>query len=201
MVRRKEFNSEDVLEKAMEVFWRRGYEATSIQDLVECMGVNRGSLYNAFGDKRGLFKAVISFYGSKIVREAIACLEAPGASKQAILDYFRQLAADEATDCRGCLLVNSAVELGIRDPELRCQLATNLQRIEDAFFKALTRAQDKGEVSFEADTRALARYFTCLMQGLSVTSKLRPDPVVLQSIVMVALASLEIPQAPVLARS
>lgn len=198
MTRRREFDNEAVLEKAMEVFWKRGYEATSIQDLVECMGVNRGSIYNAFGDKRGLFQAAISYYGDKIVQKAIACLEAPGASKQAIIDYFGELATNKDADCRGCLIVNSAVELGIRDPELRCQIAINLQRIEDAFFKALTRAQDKGEVPLAADTRALARYFTCLMQGLSVMSKLRPDPIVLQSIVRVALASLEVPEVQAL---
>lgn len=195
MARPKSFDREDVLEKAMDTFWERGYEATSIQDLVESMGINRGSLYDTFGDKRELFRAVIAFYNAKIMRQAIARLEAPGASKPAIVEHFRAVATPEEVDCRGCLITNSAVEMGIRDPELRRQVAANLQRVEDAFFKALTRAQDKGEVAADVDTRSLARYFTCLMQGLRVMSKLRPDPVVLQSIVTVALDAMKAPEA------
>lgn len=191
MARRKAFDREEVLEKAMETFWERGYEATSIQDLVDCMGINRGSLYDTFGDKRGLFQAAIAFYDNQVLRQAIARLEAPGASKQAIIDHFRDLAKGENPDCRGCLTTNSAVELGSRDPELRAQIVAHLQRVEDAFFKALTRARDKGEVSADADLRAIARYLTCLMQGLRVIGKLRPDPALLQSIVTVALTTLE----------
>lgn len=194
MARPKSFDREDVLGKAMDTFWERGYEATSIQDLVESMGINRGSLYDTFGDKRGLFQAAIAFYDDKVVRKAIAHLEAPGASKQAIVEHFQQLAALEDADCRGCLITNAAVEMGIRDPDLHRQIAANLQRVEDAFFKALTRSQDKGEVAADVDTRSLARYFTCVMQGLRVMSRLRPDPVVLQSVVTVALSTLQAPE-------
>ncbi|MEO1131091.1 MAG: TetR family transcriptional regulator C-terminal domain-containing protein, partial [Cyanobacteria bacterium J06639_1] len=157
--------------------------------------INRGSLYDTFGDKRGLFQAAIAFYDDKVVRKAIAHLEAPGASKQAIVEHFLRLADLEDADCRGCLVTNAAVEMGIRDPDLHRQIAANLQRIEDAFFKALTRAQDKGEVAADVDTRSLARYFTCVMQGVRVMSRLRPDPLVLQSIVTVALSTLQAPEA------
>jgi len=193
MARPKAFDRDAVLEKAMQTFWERGYEATSIRDLVTATGINRGSLYATFGDKRRLFQDVLAHYDRQVVRQAIARLEAPGASKPAIVEHFRELAAADGADCRGCLMTNAAVELGIRDPELRCQIAANFQRVEDAFFKALTRAQDKGEIGAAADTRAIARHLTCTMQGLRALSKLRPDPTVLQSIVAVALSVLEAP--------
>ncbi len=193
MARQKAFDCEAVLEKAMEVFWEKGYEATSVRDLVERMGINRGSLYDTFGDKRELFRAAIAHYDSKVVKQAVAALEAPGASKPAIVAHFRQVAAADPVDCRGCLLTNAAVELGVRDPQLRRQIAANLQRVEDALFKALIRAQDKGELDPAADTRAIARYLTCLLQGLRVMAKLELDPTVLQSVATVALAALETP--------
>ena len=193
MARPKEFDREVVLDKAMQTFWRYGYEGTSVQDLVENMGINRGSLYDTFGDKRSLFLAAIAHYDQTVVEQAIAHLEAPGASKQAIIDHFHNL-VDRAvadSDRRGCLLTNTAVELCPHDADTAERITANLQRIQSAFKKALTRASEKGELSQKHDLSALASYFTCTLQGLRVFSKVNPDRELLQQVAEVALSVLE----------
>jgi TetR/AcrR family transcriptional regulator, transcriptional repressor for nem operon len=193
MARHKEFDQKEVLLKAMETFWRYGYEGTSIQDLVENMGINRGSLYDTFGDKRSLFLAAIAHYNETVVAKAIAPLEAVGASKQAIIECFYDLIACAIADKerKGCMLGNTAVEVCPHDPETANQIAANLKRIENAFKKALSNAQVKRELSSDRDVTALARYLTCNLQGLQVISKVIPDAEFLRDIAKVVLCVLD----------
>ena len=193
MARKKEFDREEVLEKAMDVFWRQGYEATSIQDLVDCMGINRGSLYDTFTDKRTLFLNAIAHYRQTVVEQAFTRLAAPGASKQAIIDHFHTMVDRTIADGKrwGCLMTNTIVELSAHDAAISACTQANLQQIESAFYQALVRAQQQGELSPEHDLRALARYLTASMQGLRVISKVTPDPDVLRDIVKVVLTALD----------
>ncbi|MEA5501277.1 TetR/AcrR family transcriptional regulator [Limnoraphis robusta] len=193
MARHKEFNREEVLAKAMETFWRYGYEGTSVQDLIESMGINRGSLYDTFGDKRSLFLEAIAHYDETVVRCTIARLEAPDASKPAIIDYFQSLVDRMVADPdrRGCFVTNTAVELCPHDPDTAKRIAKNLQRIEQAFYRALSRAQEKGEIPANKNLQALARYLTCNLQGLRVITKVNPDPQILQEIIEILLCVLE----------
>lgn len=192
MARHKEFNREEVLAKAMETFWRYGYEGTSVQDLIQNMGINRGSLYDTFGDKRSLFLEAIAHYDETVVRRAIARLQAPDASKAAIIDYFDNLVDRMVADTerRGCLVTNTAVELCPHDPDTAKRVANNLHRIERAFYTALSRAKEKGEISPEKNLQALARYLTCNLQGLRVISKVNPDRQNLKEIVQIVLSAL-----------
>ena len=193
MGRQKQFNRDEVLMKAMETFWRYGYEGTSIQTLVEDMGINRGSLYDTFGDKLSLFHEAIAYYDSRVVTKAIARLEAPGAAKQAIIDQFYGL-IDRAvgdSDRKGCLLTNTAVEMGARNSDTSKQVTNNIQRIENALKQALTTAQKKGEISQKKDTAALAKFLTCCLQGLRVISKINPDRKALQDMAKIALSVLD----------
>jgi len=193
MARHKEFDQEEALEKAMETFWCYGYEGTSIQVLVKNMGINRGSLYDTFGDKRALFQAAIAHYDQTVVKDAIARLEAPNASKSAIIDHFYTLIDRAVTDVqrRGCLITNTAVELCPHDPDTATRIATNLKRIERAFYQALVRAKEKGELSDKHDKNAFASFLTCTLQGLRVASKVNPDRKALRSIAQVALSVLD----------
>ncbi|ACK73782.1 transcriptional regulator, TetR family (plasmid) [Gloeothece citriformis PCC 7424] len=149
MARHKEFNQLEALSKAMETFWRYGYSGTSIQDLTESMGINRGSLYDTFGDKRSLFLAAIAHYDETVLQRLISDLEDQSASKEAIIAYFHHMIeriVDDKTH-RGCFAINTAVELCPHDRETQQRIAKNLQRIEDAFYQALVRATQKGEMA------------------------------------------------------
>ena len=193
MARHKEFDKEEVLEKAMTTFWRYGYEGTSMQNLVTNMGINRGSLYDTFGDKRSLFLAAIAHYENTIMRNIVASLEAPGASKGAIVQLFHNLADTIAEDaeCRGCFLTNTAIELCPHDADTANRIAVNLQKVEKAFKKALSKARAKGEISDKQDLDSLAQYLTSSIQGLRVMSKVNRQPEYLNNIIRVILLVLE----------
>lgn len=189
MPRPPEFEREVVLDRAMRAFWTRGYEATSIQHLVERTGIQRGSLYGAFGDKRALFLAAIEHYDRVMTAKLLATLDAPGSGLEAIRRFFRLKvdAAQERSRPRGCLVTNSATELASRDRRTASRIGVTLGRIEAAFHRAVIRGQQAGEIDPERDARALARFLTSSAQGLSVMAKASPERAPLEDIVKVTL--------------
>lgn len=193
MARPKEFERDVVLDRAMHAFWSRGYEATSIEHLVTRMGIQRGSLYDTFGDKRALFFAAIDRYDRVVTAKLLAALDDPRSGKTAIRRFFRLKlqAATEPRRPRGCLVTNSAAELTSRDLGTAARVGTALTKIEAAFHRAVVRAQKAGEIDPTRDPRALARFLTSSAQGLSVMAKACPDRRVLQDIVKVILETLE----------
>jgi TetR/AcrR family transcriptional repressor of nem operon len=193
VARPREFERDVVLERAMRLFWARGYEATSVQDLVDRMGIQRGSLYETFGDKRGLFFAALDRYDRVMTARLVAVLEGPGSGKEAIRQFFR-LKVDLSVDPgrpRGCLVTNSTAELASRDRGTATRVGATLARIETAFRRAVVRAQKAGEIDPARDARGLARFLTSSAQGLSVMAKASPDRAVLDDVVKVTLAALE----------
>lgn len=193
MARHKEFDRQLVLEKAMDTFWQYGYEGTSVQALLKAMGLNRGSMYDTFGDKRSLFLEAIAHYEKQVVQEAIAKLEAPNAGKAEIINHFQTILArveSERTQW-GCFMTNVAVELCNHDTETSDCIKKSMQRVEQAFAHALTNAQQQGDLAPEADVDALATFLTCTMQGLRVMAKIDPCPKRLEPIITSALLVLE----------
>jgi len=202
VARPKEFERDVVLDRAMQVFWARGYEATSIQHLVDRMGIQRGSLYDTFGDKRALFFAAIERYDRVVTAKLLAALDEPGAGTAAIREFFRLKveASVESGRPRGCLVTNSAAEVVTRDRAAATRVGAVLAKIEAAFHRAVVRAQQAGEIDPKRSPRALARFLTSSAQGLSVMAKTFPDRAVLDDIVEVILAALSSP-SPSRARS
>ncbi len=193
MARPKEFQHDVVLDRAMRAFWSRGYEATSIQHLVDRMGIQRGSLYDTFGDKRTLFFAAIDRYDRVVTGKLLAALDEPASGKDAIRRFFR-LKVDLAVEPgrpRGCLVTNSAAELASRDRGTATKVGAVLTKIEASFNRAVVRAQKAGEIDPTRNARALARFLTSSAQGLSVMAKTFPERAVLEDIVKVTLAALE----------
>jgi TetR/AcrR family transcriptional repressor of nem operon len=187
--RPREFDREVVLDRAMRAFWLRGYEATSIQHLVACTGLQRGSLYGAFGDKRGLFFAAIERYDRVMTARLLAALDAPGSGLAAIRRFFRLKvsAAQTRGHPRGCLVTNTAAELASRDRGTAARIGATLGRIEAAFLRAVRRAQQAGEIGAARDARALARFLTSTAQGLSVMAKAAPGRATLEDVVKVTM--------------
>jgi TetR/AcrR family transcriptional repressor of nem operon len=193
MARPRAFDRDAALERAMTAFWSKGYEATSIEDLIDRMGIQRGSLYGTFGDKRTLFLAALERYQQVVARDLFEALEAPGSGLAAIRRFFR-LRVASALDRRrppGCLMTNSAVELPGRDRGAAARVSGSLARMEGAFRRALERARAAGELAPGRDVRALARFLTASAQGLSVMAKACPDRALLEDVVSVVLAVLE----------
>jgi TetR/AcrR family transcriptional repressor of nem operon len=182
MARKKEFDREEVLDRAVEAFWCKGYEATSVQDLLDGMGINRGSLYDTFGDKHALFLAAIDRYYDRALARTIETLETARSAR----DGLERVVLD-AADCgcedrqrKGCLMTNSAVELAPHCLDTAERVAHYYRQTEDALCRAVARARAEGRVHSRLDDRALARFISCGIQGLQVCSKVSPDREILR---------------------
>ena len=192
MARCKEFDPDEVLLKAMMLFWRQGFEATTVRDLVAYTGINRGSLYGTFGDKRSLFLAVLEYYRNTVSMPFLATLHSSESGLSDIRNYFEEVINFSVTEGRhlGCLMTNTTVELASHDPAITAFSLATLGRMENAFFDALMRAKACGEITTEGNLHALARFLTSNLQGLRVTAKATPDREILQDIVNVIMKAL-----------
>jgi TetR/AcrR family transcriptional repressor of nem operon len=193
MPRPKEFDRDSALDRAMGAFWTKGYAATSVEDLVAHMRIQRGSLYATFGDKRSLFLSALDRYQRVVTRELFEALDAPGSGLAAIRRFFRLRVEGSLDRSRppGCLVTNSAVELSRRDRGAAARVGDSLAGLEAGFLRALERARERGELAATRDLRALARFLTSSAQGLSVMAKAFPERAVLEDVVKVVLAAVE----------
>jgi TetR/AcrR family transcriptional regulator, transcriptional repressor for nem operon len=173
MPRPKEFNPDDAIEKAMQVFWHKGYEATSMEDLLSAMNLNRGSLYDTFGDKRQLFLKVVDRYCTTFVGSKFSLLDQPGPALPTLRRFIHGMIEGALADPqrRGCLIANTIMELSPHEEEIAGTLRQALKMAEDTFFKVLARAKQQGELKYEKDPRVLARFLTTMMQGTIVMIK------------------------------
>ena len=188
----KHFDPDAVLHRATELFWRQGYEATSMQDLVDELGVSRSSLYATFGDKDRLFQASLQHYCVSEAGPRHALLHGDRPVLDALRELLEGIAAAPSVhpDRRGCLVVNAAMERVPDDPATAAAVATQLGRFEDALLGALLRGQERGELDPGQDPRALARFLVTVVQGMRVVGKAGEDPAALRDVVDVALAAI-----------
>jgi TetR/AcrR family transcriptional repressor of nem operon len=194
VARPREFEESAVLDAAMHLFWRSGYAATSVADLCKATGLGAGSLYAAYGDKRGLFIAALRRYAERVSARAIAALENGGPN--AIAEYFAAL-IDAMVDGRrraGCLLTNTLVEQFASDRTVSALIAGHLERLEAAFRVALMR---RGVPRAQASRSAAS--LVCFVQGLNVIAKARPGRERLTELSAEALRSFVGPSARALA--
>ncbi len=195
MARPRAFDDDKVLDAAMACFWRRGLEATSVRDLAAEMGINGPSLYNAFGDKRALFVRALGRYAERWMRERIERLDHEGSGKTAIQMFLHELIERSIKDRerRGCLIVNSALEISPHDAELRAVIASYLSEIEMFFHRSLTRARQAGEIGSTINPDDTARHFLGVVLGIRVAARSRPERALLEGMARPALALLDRP--------
>jgi len=193
MARPREFQTEQVLEDAMQQFWLRGYRATSVEDLVRATKVKPGSLYGAFrGGKRALFIGSLERYSALVVPQKLGDLERPGASVAEIRAYFDGLVKDllSPEGRQGCLLVNSGIELAAKDDEVAAVVRGHHARLQRCFAAALRTARKRKEIPSSVNPAGKARLLVATSQGLMVVGKANPDKEVLKEIVANAFAGL-----------
>jgi TetR/AcrR family transcriptional repressor of nem operon len=193
MARQKEFDRDEVLHKAMEVFWARGYEATSIQSLVKQMGINRQSIYDTFGDKHSLFLQSLDRYREIQSRKVFDVLERPGSVKKNLRQLFEEVVARalSAEGRRGCFVGNSMSELAGRCKATADRTCSSVTLAEKIIRRALERGREQGELSRVRDTRAVARFLYCNLQGLLLLAKATRDRKLLSDVVKVTLSVLD----------
>ncbi|ADP19996.1 bacterial regulatory protein, TetR family protein 31 (plasmid) [Achromobacter xylosoxidans A8] len=174
-MRTKAFEPDEIADAAMEVFWQRGYTATSVQDLVEGTGLSRSSLYSTFENKQGLYQQALHRYQA-VTTANVELLAGPGSPRVLIGQLLMRIVEDELGDPqrRGCLVANASLELAGQDEAVAGLVAHNFQRLQTALEKLIQRGQQSGEVAAGKSARALARSFVNTMQGLRVLSKGSP---------------------------
>lgn len=189
----KQFDVNEVLDKAMQAFWSRGYEATSMQDLVDCTGINRGSLYATYSDKHALFLAALRMYDEKIRRKLLADLESGYGPREAVRQLFLAFTSQvlEKGGNRGCFLTNTALELAAHDPEAGKIVAHAQKQIEAFFAHMIRKGKAQGEVAPHVKPTETARGLLASLIGLVVLIRSRPERALLQTIVDDAIRRLD----------
>lgn len=194
MARPREFDVDEALDRAMQVFWAKGYEATSLADLTTAMGLSKSSLYETFGNKHELFLSTLDYYNRTVTTQRVATLiESGGSTKTGISRVFNEIIDDilSKDERRGCFVTNCAVEVAACDPAAAKRVTAGLLHLEDTFFRAVKRGQDAGEISAKQDPRVLARYLTSSLNGMIVMAKAAPDRQALDDVAGVILSTLE----------
>lgn len=185
MPRKKQFGIDDVMHKALVAFWDHGYRATSLQDLVECMGINRASLYDTFGDKYSLFIDTLHSYKLIYLKPFFIEKMKAYTPRQAILGLFEEVSERvlQGEERNGCFIINTALELSPHDEKVAKIVNQSFGYIEKNFFrKMIERGQASGEISKSVVPITAARALLSLFIGLRVLSRSRPDKALLQSI-------------------
>ncbi len=193
MGRPKEFNRTQVLDRAIDVFRTRGYEATSIKDLVEAMEINRFTIYETFTDKHKLFLEALDQYQAKRRAVTADMFNQPGPRIPIIRTYLESIVEDSFSGGpSGCLIVNSAIELAKGDPETAQRASQHFILLEEMFLEALQTARATGEIKTDKDLRALARFLLNTARGMRVVVSYTRDRAVMRDIIEVALSTLDL---------
>lgn len=187
-----EFDPEQALERAMDLFWAKGYEATSLADLLAAMAISRSSFYQAFGGKHELFEMCLARFRERQVGRMRAALEQAGSGKAFIRDMLAGIVADSASleTPKGCLIMNTATEFSGRDAAVARLVSHATDEFVDVFAAAVRRAQRDGEIAAECNAEVLARYVVSSISGLKTMVKAGYSPKAIRDVVDVALQAL-----------
>lgn len=193
MVRPREFDEQQALEAAMHLFWEKGFEATSISDLTARMGIQRPSIYSAFGDKKELFEAALRKYTQLHAANARARLHKPKSVKEAFRSFFEDVvkAEYEGGPNRGCFCINTMVELAPHDAKFEVLTREHQMYLSAIFQATIERGIRSGELRLETNAIALAQTLVVSLIGLTVMMKSRPDRSFINNTVEVTLALLQ----------
>lgn len=194
MGRPREFDESQALDAALQVFWDKGYESTSLADLIAAMGISKSSFYDTFESKHALFLAALDRYNEGGSGGDIAALIAGAGSVRAgIAAVFEGVIERMAGrgDRRGCFVHNCAVEVAPHDPAAAAKVSAGLGCMEEAFLAAVERGQAAGEIPARHDAVALARYLASSLNGLMVLAKAGRDRLALRQVVDITLAALD----------
>jgi TetR/AcrR family transcriptional repressor of nem operon len=173
MARTKDFDEDKAIDAAVDCFWRRGYEASSVRDLADSMGIGGASLYNAFGGKRALFERSLERYANRSMRERVARLQSAHRPREAIEAFLREIVDRSLSDRerKGCLLVNSALDVAPHDAGLGRSVAGYLDEIREFFRRNLAAARKSGEIPRRIDVEGTATHLLGVVIGIRVLAR------------------------------
>jgi len=180
MARSVEFNECEIIEKAMNVFWEKGYHATSMQDLVDAMQINRSSLYNTIGDKHCLFIKCVTVYAEAGLKETQEKVAKEKSALQALINIIRDKAAWVVDSEKGCLGIKTVFEIAPEDKEVRNVLTRNSKVYLELITNLIQKAIDDGELDGSEDASLLAEYIMTTFTGWKQAFILNQDPIIIK---------------------
>ncbi|MGQ9666223.1 MAG: TetR/AcrR family transcriptional regulator [Anaerolineae bacterium] len=192
-----EFDPDSALEAAMQLFWRQGYEHTSMQDLLSAMNLSKSSLYQAFGGKQRLFRQCLARYTDRLADQLREGLAGAVTGRRFIEDFLDSVLADVEGDAagdvqrRGCLVMNTASEFAQSEADIARDVASSIERFRDVLQAAVQRAQREGDIPPERDARQLANFLVSSMSGLKNLAKAGADAQTLKGIIAMILKALD----------
>lgn len=188
-----EYNPEIALNAAMLLFWRKGYESTSLQDLLKTMGLSKSSFYQAFKSKHQLFQQSIQHYRKVLSEDLETQIRQADSSRQFIENLFYSVASETSgpNARRGCILMNTANEFAQTDTEIADLIGDSIQQVTTIFERAILQAQNENQISKDKDARSLATYLVSTMSGLKNMVKAGADRETIKRIVDIALSALD----------
>jgi len=198
MARPKEFNETTVLDAAVQCFWARGYEATSVRELAASMGIAGASLYNAFGDKSSLYRRALDRYVDQSFQDRVRRFEERLPPREAIGAFFNEIVMRSLTDQgrKGCMLINAALEMPVHDPATRAAITEVLNQIEAFFRRRVAAGQADGTIVSTETPEDLARLLLGALVGIRVLARVRPERELLEGIVGPVMNLLDKIKAP-----
>lgn len=193
MARTKDFDENEVLTKAIQLFWHKGYNGTSMQDLVEALGISRSSLYDTYTDKHTLFVKALESYQHTGATRIQQLIDQTDSAKETVKKLLELATSDLISDKqqKGCFMVNAEVEVAPHDQEVNNVVCKNDQQMEDAFYQVIRKGQNSGEIKNMRDARALARFIFNAVKGMRVTAKSTPDQSVFEDIIQLTISALD----------
>ena len=193
MARTKDFDENEVLTRAMNIFWTRGYNTTSMEDLVGGLGISRSSLYDTYTDKHTLFIKALENYQQIGYNRIQGIVNSHESSKEKIKKLI-ELAANGSSDDKkrmGCFMMNAGVEVAPHDKEVSKLVCSNDQQMEETFYQLIQKGKKNGEIKTRRDSRSLAKFILNTVKGLQVTVKSISDKSVYHEIIALAVATLD----------
>lgn len=192
MARTKDFDEDEVLQKAVNLFWSKGYNGTSMQDLVDGLGISRSSLYDTYGDKHTLFIRSLENYKEASTKKMCNIISNAVSAKDAVKQLLELTALELIDDSehKGCFMTNSAVEVAPHDAQVGTMLCQSEQLVEDSFYLAIKKGQESGEITNKQDARAIARFIFNNVKGLRVSAKSTSDKKIFDDIINLTMSVL-----------
>ncbi|TFF40736.1 TetR/AcrR family transcriptional regulator [Mucilaginibacter psychrotolerans] len=189
MARTKDFDESEVLKKAVDIFWLKGYNATSMQDLVDGLGISRSSLYDTYGDKHTLFIKALAAYQCTNSGMFVDIINADESTKNIIRNLLSFVVDNLLNDKfhKGCFMVNAEVEVALHDKEVSDMIQKNDQQLEETFYLVIKKGQENGEIGSRQDARAIARFMFNTIKGIQVIAKSTCDRAVFEDIINTAV--------------
>jgi TetR/AcrR family transcriptional regulator, transcriptional repressor for nem operon len=193
MPKSKLFDQEEVLDKIMNLFWEKGFNGTSIDDLVQTAGINRSSLYDTFGDKESLYLLALKRYREKSKDFIEQSCQKETSPRKKIESFFAYTIKDILNEeyGKGCFMLNATSELANQWKEVSKEAGDNYDALENYFLQWIKQGQALGEINTQHKPKALARYLVSSLNGLRLLGQTKKDKEILKDIVSIVLKSLD----------